>query len=575
MLNKVGISVRIHGMVLGLLAVVTVVAGVGLWKMNEIGGEITEIAEEDIPLTAMVSRIAIHQLEQAVLLEKGLGGLAHRDDAALRRSFAGLGERVATEILEAERLLSDAQGLALTAGAREEFARLATVMKAVEREHRAYEALGEAAFAALIEGRTDEAARKVTEAEALQDRLVTELTTARAELTRFTQEAVDRAKADEDSGQTLLIAATLGGMVFGASMAWVVSRSITKPVAALTRDMTLLAGDHTDMDIPYVGHGDEIGAMARSVEVFRLNAIEVRRLTEERGALEQRAREERRALLRGVAEDIDAQVGAMARRMSETSHQVRDAAETLGANAGQAADRSNAVAQAAVETSANVQTVATAAEELSVSVVEISRQVALSTDITNRAVDQVELTNARVEGLNGAADRIGEVVAMITEIAARTNMLALNATIEAARAGEAGKGFAVVAHEVSDLAKKTARATEDIARQVESVRLATGEAVEAIGGIGVIVREINGAANSIAAAVEEQGAATQEIARNVQQAAAGTEEVTASIGTVADLSQDTGHRAVDLLSNARDMGADSDSLATSVLDLVERIRAAA
>jgi murein DD-endopeptidase MepM/ murein hydrolase activator NlpD len=176
-----------------------------------------------------------------------------------------------------------------------------------------------------------------------------------------------------------------------------------------------------------------------------------------------------------------------------------------------------------------VQTVAAAAEELNASIAEIGRQVQSASTMAGGAVQQAEKTNQQVQGLAEAAQKIGDVVKLISDIAAQTNLLALNATIEAARAGDAGKGFAVVASEVKNLATQTAKATEEISQQIASIQAATGEAVGAIQGIGKTIVEINQVASSIAAAVEEQNASTREIARNVQETSAGTQEVSSNI----------------------------------------------
>ena len=226
--------------------------------------------------------------------------------------------------------------------------------------------------------------------------------------------------------------------------------------------------------------------------------------------------------------------------MAAATGQLQTTAQAMSATADRTAQRSTAVAVAAEQTSANVQTVASATEQLSMSIRQISEQVAYSTRIADQAVKVTELTTSRVTGLTVAAQEIGQVLTMITEIASRTNLLALNATIEAARAGDAGKGFTVVAQEVKSLAHQTATATDHIARQVADIRNATAEAVEAIGGICETIANINEVSASISAAVEEQGAATAEIVRSIEQAAGGTQEVSANIADVQQVANDTG-----------------------------------
>ena len=217
---------------------------------------------------------------------------------------------------------------------------------------------------------------------------------------------------------------------------------------------------------------------------------------------------------------------------------------------------------------------AAAAEELGASVSEISRQVDGSAELARRAVSEANRTADLVQALDGSVSRIGDVVVLISQIAGQTNLLALNATIEAARAGEAGRGFAVVAAEVKELANQTARATDEIGRQIGLIQGATGEAVSAIGDITARIREIDVVATSIAAAVEQQGAATQEIVRNVAEASSGTSEVTANIGGVAQASEETGAAASQVLSAAAELSRQADRLGSDVARFLATVRAA-
>jgi len=347
---------------------------------------------------------------------------------------------------------------------------------------------------------------------------------------------------------------------------------LTKPVHAMTESMGRLAHGDLETEVPAVGREDEIGKMAAAVQVFKENAIEVKRLESEQADNEKRASQARAKDMQDLADAFESSVGTVVSAVSKAAGGMETSAASLAATAEQTSDRSQVVTNAAEQASANVQTVASAAEELSNAISEISRQVSQSTTIAGEAVVEIDNTNQKVQGLADAANRIGEVVALITDIADQTNLLALNATIEAARAGEAGKGFAVVAGEVKNLANQTARATDEISAQVNEIQGATEDAVGAIATIGSTINRISEIASTIASAVEEQGAATQEIARNVEHAASGTTEVSTSIREVNTAAEHTGVAATDIRSSASDLSEQSERLSEEVANFLKAIR---
>jgi methyl-accepting chemotaxis protein len=275
-----------------------------------------------------------------------------------------------------------------------------------------------------------------------------------------------------------------------------------------------------------------------------------------------------------LADTFESSIKGVVETISSSATELEASAQTMTAVADQANERSTAVAAASEEASSNVQTVAAAAEELSASITEIGRQVHQSNSICGSAVEEAKHVNATVQNLAEGAQRIGEVVALINDIADQTNLLALNATIEAARAGDAGKGFAVVANEVKSLANQTGKATEDIAAQITAIQGATQEAVGAIQGIGATIAKINEIATAIAAAVEEQGTAIQEIARNVSQAAAGTQDVSKNISGVREIAGEAGQASSHVLMAARDLNIQSERLRTEVDKFLSMVRAA-
>jgi methyl-accepting chemotaxis protein len=295
---------------------------------------------------------------------------------------------------------------------------------------------------------------------------------------------------------------------------------------------------------------------------------------ERKRLLEQAAGAERADRLEALTRDFEAKVGEMVSTLSTSASQLHTTAQGMSSEAGLTSERGIAVGAAAEQVSANVQTVAASAAELVASVAEISRQVVQSASVASRAADEAKRTDTTVRALAEGAQRIGEVVNLISNIAGQTNLLALNATIEAARAGEAGKGFAVVASEVKMLASQTAKATDEIAGQVAQIQSVTSDAVAAIRNIAGTIAEVSGIAATIAAAVEEQGAATQEIAHNVQQAAAGTAEVTNSIADVTRTAGETGRDAGEVLSAAKGLEQQAKGLTDTVDAFLAGVRAA-
>jgi methyl-accepting chemotaxis protein len=390
----------------------------------------------------------------------------------------------------------------------------------------------------------------------------------------------------------------VGGLalVLGVLIAWIVSRSTIKPVAGMTGAMQRLAAGDNQVEIPSRDSKDEIGAMAKAVEIFKQNAIERIRLeaeqreSEARSAADKRASEERaaaekhaaaereeatrKAATRKLAAQFEAAVGGIIENVSSASTELEAAANTLTKTAETTQGLSGVVASASEEASANVQSVASATEEMAASIGEISRQMQESRKIAAEAVKQAVETDHRINDLSKAAGRIGDVVKLITAIAEQTNLLALNATIEAARAGEAGKGFAVVAQEVKALAAQTAKATDEIGNQITGMQSATNESVVAIKAIGATIGQISEISATIAAAVEEQGAATGEIARNVGEASKGTAQVATNITDVNRGAGETGSAASQVLASAQSLSEESNRLKLEVQKFLDTVRAA-
>jgi methyl-accepting chemotaxis protein len=375
------------------------------------------------------------------------------------------------------------------------------------------------------------------------------------------------------STEWLILVLSLAGVGLGFVLAWFIGGAIARPVLAITAVMGRLAKRDWTAEVPSVGQRDEIGQMAQAVQVFKQNGIENERMQTEQAAA-QEAKQRRQKAIEDHIGHFETSVAVTLKTLASASTEMSSTAESMSATAEQTNRQAMAVSAASEQASSNVQTVASAGEELSSSIAEIGRQVAQSTKIAGAAVEEAHRTDLKVQGLVEAAQKIGDVVQLITDIAAQTNLLALNATIEAARAGEAGKGFAVVASEVKSLANQTAKATEDIGQQIGAIQSATKESVDAIKSIGKTITQINEIATTIAAAVEEQSAATQEIARNVQQAAKGTSEVSANIAGVNHAASETGTAATQVLGAAGELSKQAETLRGEVERFLANIRAA-
>jgi methyl-accepting chemotaxis protein len=372
----------------------------------------------------------------------------------------------------------------------------------------------------------------------------------------------------------LLGFAILGIALVAGSIAWLIGRSISKPLGQLGDRMQELAEGKLDGAIPGIGRSDEIGAMAATVQIFKDNAVRIRGLEQKEADLQARAEAERRAAMEQIAGDFERSVTGIVRSVSTAAAGMQTTAQSMTTTASDASARAATVSSASQLSSDNVGTVASAAEELSSSVAEISRQVARSSEIASKAVSDAERTNATVGALSTGAEKIGEVVKLIHSIAAQTNLLALNATIEAARAGDSGRGFAVVASEVKALANQTAKATEEISSQVAAMQASTSEAVASIGGITETISQMSEITLSISTAVEQQGGATREIAKNIQSVAAGSNEISSHIGGVTTAAAATGKAASEVLANARELDTQSGMLRSAVDEFLVKVRAA-
>jgi methyl-accepting chemotaxis protein len=375
------------------------------------------------------------------------------------------------------------------------------------------------------------------------------------------------------SARLRLILGTIGILGVGVLLALLLGRGLSRPLSAITATMHRLSSGDTSVAIPGSERPDELGTMARAVDVFRQSMIETARLERER-ADEQAVKDRRTATLLALTSGFEDKMGALVRSLSSASDGLQSTARTMAASSEETTRQASSVAAASETATMNAHSVASATEELSASIREIGHQVTRSSEMSQEAVRQSNQSNEQVRGLTAAAEKIGDVVKLISDIAGQTNLLALNATIEAARAGDAGKGFAVVASEVKALANQTARATEQIGVEIKAIQEATRSSAQSIQGITEIIGRVNDTATTIAATVDQQGEATREIARSVEQAAQATQQVTTNIAGVSEAAKQAGQVAARVLTAAGGLSENGALLQRQLDEFLSEVRAA-
>jgi methyl-accepting chemotaxis protein len=370
------------------------------------------------------------------------------------------------------------------------------------------------------------------------------------------------------------VGSSLAMMLLAGAVAWAIARSIVHPLAVITREIGEVAQGNLTITISGIERTDELGGISKALAVFRSNGQDRLRLEAEQQQAEKRLEAERQQAMLSIADQFESKVGSIIHALGGTAQDMRQTATELQDTTDQASHLCASVASASSQALTNVGAVTSASQQLSTSISDIGRRLTEASSIAGGAVRHADDANRMVQDLNSAADKIGQVVGMITDIANQTNLLALNATIEAARAGDAGKGFAVVASEVKQLANQTAQATEQITQQIAEIQQETQATVKAIGEIATTIRRIDEIAVGISGAVAEQGIATHDISRNVEETSTGTEHVCRGIDEVNDAVQAADGAAHAVTGSANILADMAEDLERAMESMLRTIRAA-
>ncbi|KAA5604294.1 HAMP domain-containing protein [Roseospira marina] len=556
-------SLSIKQKLIGAFAVVSLVivcfGGFSLFQMSEINHKSTVITDNWLPSVRVIGRLNTQTSDYRIAEGMHVMSLDSAAMAAADVELDRLDAAIESTVQRYESLISSDHERELFNTFKSLWSQNQSVhvrLITLSRENRNDEA------AALFKG---ESRRAFDDASA---QLVT--------LIQLNQDGAEEASTSGDAAFEFAFAFLVGLGAVGVALAmgtgWLIVRSVSQPILDLSAVMGRLADGDKAVTIPGADRGDELGAMAKTVLVFKDNMIKADSLAAEQEA-SRKAQLDQAKRLNDVSDRFAKSIEGIVHTVSSAATELQASAEFLSSTAEKGNGLSSSAAAAVEEASVSVQAVSSAAEELSASVAEIGRQVSQSTLIAGKAVEDARRTNGVIEDLASAAQKIGQVVDLISDIADQTNLLALNATIEAARAGEAGRGFAVVAQEVKTLAGETAKATGDISQQITAIQGQVSQSVDAIRAISGTIEEINTISTAIASAIEQQRAATDEIARNAQQASDGTRDVSRNVQGASHAAGETGESASQVLGASNELGQQADSLRQHVAEFIQQIRA--
>lgn len=563
---------KIYGVVALIVLTAGAITAIGAVNMRDIGLELKEVTEEDMPLTEIVTKITTHQLQQAILLERMMrsAGITDGTNFAMDHEvFMELAHQVDREISEGVAIADHAIAHAQSQTSLDEFRKVKSILLNIQQEHLLYDKHAEEVLASAASGQMSGLSLKVETLEREQEKLDSELTSLLYELEHFTHDSLIAAQAHEERALWLMIVAGVGLSLLGMIIGTLVGLNVSRRINALNGSMTQLSEGNLDITVPGLKAQDELGGMSRCVKVFQENAIQMRALEEEQEVLARRAEAQRRQALNTMAQTVEAETRDVVNQVCAHAESLMQVSTQMSSSSNKVSGNAQGVAAAAEQSLNNAQTVAMAAEELSRSIQTITKQVLEQAAMVNQASAETATVSQLVGGLKDSAAEIGDIVELITDIAAQTNMLAMNASIEAARAGEAGQGFAVVANEVKTLADQTSDATQNIETQIRSIQAKTERCVSAIQTMHDSIHKVNEISESVADGMSRQATATTEITENITQATDANREVTVQIGAVSSETTEASTLASQLEETTDMVSSYVTSLETRIRDIIK------
>ena len=582
MLNAFSIRARMVALLTINIAFLVGLALFASVQLRAIGDEIEEIAELDVPISALLTKVTTHQLEQAIHFERALRYGEEMNYPSVPEDVRAKAAKLFEEEIKAfhkysKLVVEEAEAIhamhgvavekALNADALAHYDSVDKSIVQILEAHKIYDKHVVELMDKLRTGDKDGLFAMIAAIEKEEEVFIGDLEATTDKVIAFTKATALSAEEHEHAVETMLIYVTVAAIVFSALVSIVIANSILTPMKKVVELIGAVIGGSTSISVP-AGYRAEMGLLMDAVAKLRDSIAEVAEARAAQEASERSAADERKRSLNNMANTVEEETNTVWARVQNESRQLNGIAEQMAGSAHNLGENATAVSAASEESLVNAEAVASAAEELAASIAEISSHVAQSGDIAQSAAAQAEESRNVVESLSEAAGKVGEVVGLINDIAEQTNLLALNATIEAARAGEAGKGFAVVASEVKNLATQTQNSTASISGEVNRMQEVTSDAVKAITSIIETIANINQKSEEITAAVESQDQATREIASNVTEAAAGAREVTERITVVSQDAQGVGSLSGEVSTATKQLGDEVEQLKNTVIRVV-------